>query len=147
VLLSVRAAIASVLNQIQNGMTSGMLGIGGFVALRILLKRRDLAAAGAVLCYVWVVLQGMFTPGYPTLDFVLGLLITTTFVLVVGWGGLLATVAALTTHFILLRSPLTLETSSWRFATTIVMLGAVVAMGVTATAIATGRLAQNRSAN
>jgi len=144
VLLSVRAAIASVLNQIQNGMTSGMLGIGGFVALRILLKRRDLAAAGAVLCYVWVVLQGMFTPGYPTLDFVLGLLITTTFVLVVGWGGLLATVAALTTHFILLRSPLTLETSSWRFATTIVMLGAVVAMGVTATAIATGRLAQSR---
>jgi hypothetical protein len=86
----------------------------------------------------------MFTPGYPTLDFVLGLVITTTFVLVVGWGGLLATVAALTTHFILLRSPLTLETSSWRFATTIVMLGAVVAMGVTATAIATGRLAQSR---
>jgi hypothetical protein len=39
---------------------------------------------------------------------------------------------------------LTLETSSWRFATTIVMLGAVVAMGVTATAIATGRLAQSR---
>ena len=141
VLLGVRAAIASVLNQVQNGMTSGMLGIGGFVAMRILLKRRDLAAAAAVLCYMWVVLQGMFTPGYPTLDLVLGFLITATFVLVVGWGGLLATVAALTTHFILLRAPLTLDTSSWRFSATIVMLGAVLAMGLGGTAIATGRFA------
>jgi Protein kinase domain len=140
VLLSLRSAIAALFNQIQNGMTSGMLGIGGFVALRILLKRRDLAAVAAVICYVGVVLQGMFTPGYPSLDLALGLLITATFVLVVGWGGLLATVAALSTHFILLRAPLTADTSSWRFPTTVIMLGAVLAMGIASAAIASGRL-------
>jgi hypothetical protein len=140
VLLALRYACSEVLNQVQNGMTSGMLGIGGFVAFRILLKRRWLAAAAAVTCYVWVVLQGMFVPGYPTLAFVLGLAITIGFVLIIGWTGLLATVATLTTHFVLLRAPLTFDTSSWRFPTTVVMLGAIVAVGLAATAIASGRL-------
>jgi len=139
VLMALRYAFSQLFIQIQNGMTSGMLGIGGFVAFRILLKRRWLAAIAAVTCYVWVVLQGMFVPGYPTLAFVLGLAITSGFVLVVGWAGLLATVAALTTHFILLRAPLTLDTSSWRFPTTVIMLGAIVTMGLAATAIASGR--------
>ena len=112
----------------------------GFVAFRILLKRRWLAAAAAVICYVWVVLAGMFVPGYPTLAFSLGLAITIGFVLIVGWTGLLATVAALTTHFLLLRAPLTMDVSSWRFTTTVVLLGAVVSLGLAGVAIATGRL-------
>src|SRR5262249_49772993 len=45
VLLAVRHAFAQLFAQVQNGLTSGMLGIGGFVAFRILLKRRWLAAA------------------------------------------------------------------------------------------------------
>jgi hypothetical protein len=140
VLLGTRHAFATIFDQVQNAMTSGMLGIGGFVAFRILLKRRWLAAAASVACYVWVVLAGMFMPGYPTLAFGLGLAITSGFVLVVGWTGLLATIATLTTHFLLLRAPLTTDVSSWRFTTTAVLLGAVVALGLAAVAIATGRL-------
>ena len=139
-LFATRLAFAEVFEQIQNGMTSGMLGIGGFVAFRILLKRRWLAAAAAVLCYVWVVLQGMFMPGYPALAFTLGLAITIGFVLVVGWTGLLATVATLTTHFLLLRTPLTTDVASWRFPTTVVLMGAVLALGLAGVAIASGRL-------
>jgi hypothetical protein len=85
------------------------------------------------------VLEGMFMPGYPALDLFLGLAITAGFVLVVGWGGLLSTIAALTTHFILLRSPLTADNSSWTFPTTVVLLGAVLALGLGGVAIATGR--------
>ena len=69
-----------------------------------------------------------------------GFAITIGFVLIVGWTGLLATVAALTTHFLLLRAPLTMDVSSWRFTTTVVLLGAVVSLGLAGVAIATGRL-------
>ena len=64
-LLSSQYAIAKVLQQLQDAMTSAMLGLGGFVALRTWLKNRWLAAAVAVVCYAGVVMNGMFTPARP----------------------------------------------------------------------------------
>lgn len=129
-LMSIRFILAQVLTQTQNAMSSGMLGVGGFVALRILLKQRWAAAVAATLCFVWVVLEGMFSPGIPALDFIMGLVITAIFVAVIGWVGLLATVAALMTHFLLLRAPLTSDLSSWRAPAGLVYLGVVLAIGV-----------------
>ena len=129
-LMSIRFVLAQVLTQAQNAMSSGMLGIGGFVALRILLKRRWAAAVAATLCFVWVVLQGMFSPGIPALDFVMGLVITAIFVTVIGWVGLLATVVTLMTHFLLLRAPLTSDLASWRAPSGFVYLGVVLAVGL-----------------
>ena len=47
--MSVRFALAALVNDVQNALTSGMLGIGGFVAFRILTKRRWAAALIAVV--------------------------------------------------------------------------------------------------
>jgi predicted Ser/Thr protein kinase len=140
--LSLRHVFASLFNQAQNALTSGMLGIGGFVAFRILLKRRWAAALAAIVCFAPVVINGMFTPGLPLLDLALGGVIVTLFVVVIGWAGLLATVAALLTHFLLLRAPLTTDLGSWRGPTTIVILLAIVGLGLGGALIGAGRLQQ-----
>jgi len=72
----------------------------------------------------------MFNPGWPLLDFVSGLIITTIFVVTIGWGGLLATIAALATHFLLLRAPLTADVSSWRLSAGMVYVVTLIAIGV-----------------
>jgi hypothetical protein len=129
-LMSIRFVLAQVLHQTQNAITSGMLGMGGFVALRILLKRRWAAAVTATICFVWVVLEGMFSPGIPALDFLMGLVITAVFVAVIGWVGLLATVVTVMTHFLLLRAPLTADLASWRAPAGLVYLAVVLAIGL-----------------
>jgi hypothetical protein len=136
-LLSSQYAIAKVLQQLQDAMTSAMLGLGGLVALRTWLKNRWLAAAVAVVCYAGVVMNGMFTPGAPAVDLAIGVLITAGFVGVLGWAGLLTAIAALATHFILLRSPMTTEFSSWRAASGLVFLGSVLLIGLGSCYLAT----------
>jgi hypothetical protein len=136
VLLSVRYALARILAQTQDAMTSAMLGLGGFVALRIWLKNRWLAAAAAVICYAGVVMNGMFSPGAPMADLLIGGVITAAFVGVIGWAGLLTAIATLTTHFILLRAPLTTDFSSWRAGPGLVFVGVVLALGLGACYVA-----------
>ena len=129
-LLSVRDGLAKVLTQMQDAMSSALLGLGGFVALRIWLKHRWLAAAVAIVLYAGVVMNGMFSPGSPAADLIVGLLITTAFVALICWAGLLTAIATLAVHFILLRAPLTTDAGSWRFEPTLVALGAVLLLGL-----------------
>ena len=72
----------------------------------------------------------MFSPGWPLLDLICGLLITAGFVATIGWVGLLATIGALFTHFLLLRAPLTTELSSWRGGASLVYLIAIGGVGL-----------------
>jgi hypothetical protein len=116
--------------QMQDAMSSALLGLGGFVALRIWLKNRWIAAAVSVVLYAGVVMNGMFSPGSPAADLIVGLLITTAFVAVIGWAGLLTAIATLAVHFILLRAPLTTDFASWRFEPTLVPLGVVLLLGL-----------------
>jgi Protein kinase domain len=129
-LMGARFSLAAVLRNIQDAVSSGMLGTAGYVVFRILLKRRFPAAAAAIVCFVWVVLQGMFNPGWPVLDLVSGLIITTAFVITLEGAGLLATIATLATHFLLLRAPLTTDLSNWRAGAAIVIAGAVLLGGL-----------------
>ena len=59
----------------------------------------------------------MFISDTPMLDTAICLVITAVFVIVIARIGLLATVAVLVTHFVLLRAPITTDLSSWRAAT------------------------------
>jgi len=83
-------------------------------------------------------MNGMFSPGSPMVDLALGVTITAAFVGVLGWGGLLTAIAALATHFILLRAPLTTDFSSWRAAPGLVYLGAVLLLGLGGCYVASG---------
>ena len=76
-----------------------------------IVKRVDLHES---LIYVWVVINGMFPAGTPMLDLAVGFGIIMIWSGVILHGGLLATVVAISAHFILLRAPVTLELSSWR---------------------------------
>jgi serine/threonine-protein kinase len=129
-LISARYAIARMFAQVQDAMSSAMLGLGGLVALRIWLKNRWVAAAVAVICYAGVVMNGMFSPGSPLADVVLGLVITAGFVGVMGWSGLLTAIATLATHFVLLRAPLTTDLSSWRATPSLVFVGTILVLGL-----------------
>jgi hypothetical protein len=135
-LMGVRFSIAIVLSQMENAVSSGMLATAGYVVFRILLKRRVPAVAAAILCFVWVVLQGLFNPGWPALDLLCGLVITATFVITLDRVGLLATIATLATHFLLLRAPLTTDWSTWRASAGMANLGAVLLLGLSAAYLA-----------
>ena len=101
-------------DRIAAGIQGGVLCVVGVVALLMLLKKPWLATAAAIACFTPVAINGMFAPGTPRLDLAIGVLLITVFILTIVRYGLLAATAALTTHFVLLRAPLTLDLASWR---------------------------------
>ncbi|MEW6321960.1 MAG: serine/threonine-protein kinase [Acidobacteriota bacterium] len=130
-----RETIGLTLFQLANALQSAMIGTTGLVLLLLWLKRVWLAAAAAVVAFTPVVLAGMFMPGTPTLDLVMGGIITALFVTVILRFGLLASAAALATHFVLLGAPLTTDLGSWRGGATIwaaLLIGGTAAAAVTA---------------
>jgi serine/threonine-protein kinase len=130
-LVGTREALAYFCGRIASGIQGAMLCVVGYVALRLLLTRFGTwpAAAAAVMLFTPVAVNGMFPPGTPILDLVLGAALIVVLVAVIVRWGLLAATAALTTHFILLRSPLTTDFSSWRAATAFWFLAAVAVAG------------------
>ena len=135
-LMGMRFVFGGMLAQVADAISSAMLGMVGLVALRMLLRSWWLAALAGLLIYEPVVVAGMFPPGTPRLDLAVGAAITGMFILMIIRFGLLATVAALTTHFILLRAPLTTEFDSWRGSLGLWYLGVVAVLGLGAAYIA-----------
>jgi small basic protein len=74
----------------------------------------------------------MFPPGTPLLDLGIGLLIIAVFAAVILRYGLLATIAALGTHFMLLRAPLTTQFDTWRATAGITFTLVLAGIGVLA---------------
>ena len=90
-LLGARFVLARMASQFGTALLQGMLSVVGLVALMIPLKRKWITHIVGSLIYVWVVIQGMFNPGTPVLDFVVGLVIIGILTGVILYGGLLAT--------------------------------------------------------
>jgi serine/threonine-protein kinase len=137
VLLGARFVFARVATQFGSALLEGMLSVVGLVALMIPLKRKWLTLIAGSLIYVWVVIQNMFNPGTPLLDLVIGLGIIGIFTGIILYAGLLATIVTLSTHFILLRAPLTTDFSSWRATPGITYVVVVAAVGLAAAYLAT----------
>jgi serine/threonine-protein kinase len=129
-LLGTRVVIGRLIERIVNAVSSSMLGVVGIVALLHWLKRPWLAAIAAIVCFTPVVIAGMFPPGTPVLDVLIGASICAAFVVIIVRFGLLATMAALATHFVLLRAPLTTEFASWRGPAGLWFLGTVAVLGL-----------------
>jgi hypothetical protein len=140
VLTGIRYLLSTVVSQIADAISSGMLGMGGIVGFLILFKRRWLAFLVAIIVYTPVVVNGMFNSGYPWLSLALGAGIISFFIAVSMQYGLLACIAALATHFVLLRAPLTTDFSTWRGAASLCYLGLIAAAGLGACLLARGAM-------
>jgi hypothetical protein len=144
-LLSGRMAIGRMLSQLVNAMSQGMLAVAGVVTLLIFLKRKWLAHIVSSALFVWVVIEGMFPAGTPVLDVIVGLGIIGIWTGVILYAGLLSTIAALATHFMLLRAPLTFDLSSWRGTPSLAYLLVIGGAGLAAAYLAWRSTAAVRS--
>jgi serine/threonine-protein kinase len=114
IFMGTRYVLANIFGLFNSAIINSMLAVAGVVAFLILLKRAWLAwLAGSVL-FVWVVIEGMFPAGTPALDLAIGFAIIGIYIVVILRWGLLATIAALFTHLMLLRAPLTTDLDNWR---------------------------------
>ncbi|MEO7276196.1 MAG: serine/threonine-protein kinase [Vicinamibacterales bacterium] len=127
--MGMRYVIGQLLAQVPDALTSGMLGTVGLASLLLLLKRRTLAVAAAILMFTPVAVNGMFNPGYPLLALAIGAGIISIFVWVIVREGLLPAIVCLATHFILLRAPLTMSLTAWWAPAGWCHLGAVALLG------------------
>ena len=141
-LLGTRHVVGYLLVRVGGGIQGSMMCVVGLVALMLLLKRQWLAMVAAVAIFTPVAINGMFPPGTPRLDLALGTALIVIFVATIVRAGLLATMAALTTHFVLLRAPLTLDLSTWRGPYGLWFLGFVAVMGLGACYLASARRQQ-----
>jgi hypothetical protein len=140
VLTSLRQVFSILVSEVTDAVTSGMLGVVGVLGFVLLFRSLPLstvwAAAAAVICFLPVVVNNMFSPGTPTLDLAIAGGITIIFVLTILRAGLLSAIAALFTHFIFLLAPITTDLSSWRAPFGLWMVGSVLALGLGACYIA-----------
>jgi hypothetical protein len=136
VLLGARFVIGTMLSQIGGAVSAGMLAVCGVIAILLFVKNRWITHIVASVIYVWAVISNMFPPGTPVLDLVIGFGIIGIWVGVILHTGLLATVVALSTHFVLLRAPITTELSSWRGTPGLTYLIVVGAAGLLAAYVA-----------
>ncbi len=129
-LLGTREVLAFLVGRIGEAIESAMLGVVGIVALLIWLRRRWLAIAVGIVLFTPVALAGMFAGGTPLLDLAIGGALISVFVITIVRFGLLASMAALVTHFVLLRAPLTLRWSAWYGTAGLWSLAIVVVLGL-----------------
>ena len=125
-----RHIFSAIAFQLTDAVNSGMLGVAGVVGFVLLLRNRVLAMVAAIICFTPVVINGMFPGSTPRLDIAIGAGIITIFILTIVRAGLLSAVAALFTHFVLLRAPITTDFSSWHATTGLWHAGIVLALGL-----------------
>jgi serine/threonine-protein kinase len=145
-----RFVLAIIAGGITNSVTSAMLGVVGVLGFVLLFRRvpvmgRTFAGVAAIVCFTPVVVNGMFPPGTPWLDLLIAGGITTIFVITILRAGLLATMAALFTHFGLLRAPITTDFSSWHASAGWWLLGTIVALGLGASYVARSKTSPTTS--
>jgi hypothetical protein len=126
----VRYILSGIANDLSGAIGQGMLGVAGVVGFVLLLRNRVLAVLAAIICFTPVVINGMFPGSTPWLDIAIGASIITILLLVIVRAGLLSAIAALFTHFVLLRAPITTDFSSWHATSGLWHVGVVLAAGL-----------------
>jgi hypothetical protein len=134
-----RFPFAQMFDRAQSALSAAMLGMAGYTAFYMLLKRRFWAAVLAIVLYTPVATDGLFISETPALDTAMGFAIITVFVTVIARVGLLASAALLITDFVLLRAEITTDLSSWRMSYGAVPLLTMIGLGLLAVSVAVGR--------
>jgi tRNA A-37 threonylcarbamoyl transferase component Bud32 len=131
-----RHVLSAIATELTDSVNSGMLAVAGVVGFVLLIRNRALAMLAAIVCFTPAVISGMFPGTTPRLDLAIGAGIITIFILTIVRAGLLSAVAALFTHFVLLRAPITTDFSSWHATAGMWHVGTVLALGLGACYIA-----------
>jgi serine/threonine protein kinase len=126
----IRFIFAAVAAQLSSALTSSLLATAGVVALVLMLRHPAIGFVAAVVLFTPAVITGMFPGTTPRLDLAIGVGIISIFIAVILRAGLLAAVAALFTHFILLRAPITIDLSSWHATPGLWLIGVVLTAGL-----------------
>ena len=113
-LMGTRHVLSNMVGVFSSAISNSMLAVVGTVALVILLRRAWLAWLAGIVIYVWPFIQDAFAPGTPILDLLIGGGIVAIYVGVILRWGLLPTIVALLSLFMMLRAPLTTDLNSWR---------------------------------
>jgi serine/threonine protein kinase len=133
-LLGTSQVLGALISDLSEALSQGMLAVVGVVGFGLLFRRfrfgAALATLAAVVCFTPVVVSGMFSEGTPRLDLVIAAGILVIFVLTIQRTGLLAAIAALFTHFVLLGAPITLDFGSWRAPLGYWYLGTILVLGL-----------------
>jgi serine/threonine-protein kinase len=135
-LSGLRFVLSGIAVQLSSAVTNSMLAVAGVITFTLLLRQPALAAIAASIFFTPAVINGMFPGSTPRLDLAIGFCIIMIFVLTSQRAGLLSAVAALFTHFILLRAPITINFSSWHATLGLWYLGVLLALGLGACYIA-----------
>jgi serine/threonine-protein kinase len=131
-----RHILSGIGSALSSSTVSGMLGVAGVVGFALLLRSRLLAVLATIVLFTPVVIDGMFPGHTPRLDIAIGAGIITIFILTIVRAGMLAAIAALFTHFVLLRAPITTDVSSWHAATGLWHVTVILAAGLGACYVA-----------
>jgi len=126
----VRFIFALCAARLATALSQALLATAGVVALVLMLRHRALGFVTAVVLFTPAVISGMFPATNPWLDLTIGAGIISVFIIVILRGGLLAAVAALCTHFVLLRAPITIDPSAWHAAAGLWLMGLVLGVGL-----------------
>jgi hypothetical protein len=139
----VRYILSGIASEMTDAVVSGMLGVAGVVGFVLLIRNRAVAMLAAITCFTPVVINGMFPGSTPWLDIAIGACIITIFILTIVRAGLLSAIAALFTHFVQLRAPITSDFSNWHATIGIWHLGVVLAAGLGACYYARNGVGEN----
>jgi serine/threonine-protein kinase len=134
--MGARHVLYGLLLQVSGAIFNGMLGTVGWTSLLLLLKRRGLAHAAAIVCFTPVAVSGMFNLGYPMLALAIGAAMVAILMQVIVRTGLLAVIVALGVHFVLMPAPLTTNLSTWWGPTSLWYVGTVAVLAVVACYVA-----------
>ena len=126
----VRFIFALYAARLSAALTQALLATAGVVALVLMLRHRAIGFVTAVIVFTPAVISGMFPGTNPWLDLAIGAGIISIFLGVILRAGLLSAVAALCTHFVLLRAPITIDLSSWHATAGLWLIGIVLAAGL-----------------
>jgi serine/threonine-protein kinase len=129
-LFGTREVLAYLLSRIGSAVQGAMLCAVTIVTLLIWLKRPWRAAIAGTILFTPVAINGMFPPATPLLNVAIGTALIAVFVFTIVRFGLLATMTALATHFVLLRAPITVHLASWRGSTGLWFVGLVAVAGL-----------------
>ena len=129
-LLGTASVVARTLNQAFNAVVNALFAIFAMVLLKMLVRRERLVVPVAIGVSMLLAVRGVFDGGPAAINFALGIAIVTIVVLTVQRLGLVATLVMFLVQLVMNQAALTLDTSKWFFADSLLLIALPAALAL-----------------